>query len=177
MRLLGACVVGAAAIALATGCGTGTEKVIDSGTARPLIEKQIHASGGPAVKSIDCPQTKPEVGVTFTCHVTLQDGSAYDMKIRVDKVGAKHPLMTVVGSKLLIVGPSNVEPLIEEQIEETGAPPLKSVTCEHVKAKVEQTFTCEVKLGGGHVSVDGFKVLKLSDTAAPEFAIKTLRVE
>jgi hypothetical protein len=177
MRLLGACAVGAVAAVVVIGCGTGTEKVIDSSTARPLIEKQARASGEPLPKSIECPQTKPEVGVTFVCHVTVQDGSAYDMKIRVDKVGAKHPLLTVVGSKLLIVGPSNVEPLIEEQIEETGAPPLKSVTCEHVKAKVGQTFSCEVKLGGGHVAVDGFKILKLSDTAAPEFAIKTLSVE
>lgn len=162
---------------LGIGCGTGTEKVIDSGTAAPVIEKQLRASGVPAQKSIDCPDTKPEAGKTFTCHVTLQDGSAYDMTIRIDKVGAKHPLLTVVGSKLLVVGPSNVEPLIEEQIQETGVPPLKSISCQHVAAAVGKTFTCKVILGGGHIATDAFKILKLSPTESPEFAIKTLSVE
>lgn len=162
---------------LVAGCGTGTEKVIDTSTARPLVEKQIRASGAPPLKSLDCPQTKPKVGVTFSCHVTVRDGSSYEMKIRVDKVGAKRPALTVVGTKLLIVGPSNVKPLVEEQIRETGAAPLKSLSCQHVAATVGNTFTCKLTLVGDHVAVDAFRVLGGTTTATPSFAIKTLRVE
>ena len=131
----------------------------------------------PPAKSIECPQTEPKAGEAFTCHVSTQDGSSYEMTIRIDKVGAKHPLLTVTGSKLLIVGPSNVEPLIDEQIEENGAPRAKSVTCQHVVATIGQTFTCKATLANGQVLTDSVRILKLSDTAPPEFGIKALSLE
>ena len=176
--LLLACASGIAALLLVAGCGTSSEKVIDSSTAKPAIEKQIQSSGAPAAKSISCPQTQAKAGKTFTCDVTLQDGTAYEMTIRIDKVGAQHPLLTVVGSKLMTVGPSNVKPLIDEQLRSTGAPAAKSIGCQHVAATVGNTFTCKATLVDGHVVTDTFRVLKVSATGAPpSFAIKTLSIK
>jgi hypothetical protein len=170
--IAGVLVLGALALG---GCGS-SQKVIDSSTAAPVIHKQIAVSGAPAAKSIDCPQTVPADGKTFTCHVALQDGAAYDMTIRVDHVGSQRSLLTVVRSLLVTVGASNVKPLIEQQIRTAHAPALKSITCQNAPATVGTTFTCKVTVADGHVLADQFRVLTVSGTAPPTFQIKGLGV-
>lgn len=172
-----ACLAGALALVTAAGCGTSSEKVIVSSTARPVIDKQARVSGLPLSKSVDCPQTKPETGATFTCDATLKDGTAYEMTIRIDKAGAERPLLTVVRSQLTTVGPATVKPLIDEQIRETHAPAAKTITCQHAAATVGNTFTCKVILVDGHVVTDAFRVLKVPANVPAEFSIKTLSIE
>lgn len=86
-RLAQACAAAAAA-SLAAGCGTSTStststtsKTVDASTVRPVIDKQIDASGAPSAQSVSCPTVSAANGKTLTCHVTLQDGSAYDIVI------------------------------------------------------------------------------------------------
>jgi hypothetical protein len=98
------------------------------------------------------------------------------MTIRIEKAGAKRPLLKVVRSLPLTLGATNVKPLIYQQIRSTGAPAAKSISCQNVAAKVHNTFTCKVTLVDGHVLTDAFRVLKISGTEALSFAIKGLGV-
>jgi hypothetical protein len=161
-----------AAALLAAGCGTST-KVVDASTVRPVIDKQIQASGAPAARSVSCPVIDAANGKTLTCEVTLRDGSAYDMTIRVDSVASQRPLLTVVAARLLTIGSSNVKPMIDDQLNGTHVGAAKAIICEHVAAKVGATFTCTVHLESGHVITDGFTLQTLGATG-PTFLIKTL---
>jgi hypothetical protein len=150
--------------------------VVGAPTVRPVIDKQIEVSQGPPAQSVSCPVVDAVAGKTLTCHVTLQDGSAYAMTIRIDKLEGNRPLLTVVATKLLTVGPFNVKPLIDDQLSSLHLAPAKTTTCQHVAAKIGVTFTCTVMLVNGHVVTDGFKLETVSATG-PTFVIHTLSVK
>ncbi len=156
--------------ALFAGCSVsfGTSDTIKQDdevkNARNFIDQQLTSL--PATKSVDCPDgVSTDVGTTFTCTATMQNGQEITIPLRVASHSGSH-------------GTLSSDPAIVDQalavnlIYQAAKSPVRSVDCPTgAKAKKGATYTCQATLQSGEIDEITVKVVDILPSGAQRLAI------
>jgi hypothetical protein len=83
--------------ALALGACGGSSPTIAQHSEKSLAQTGLEKVTNTPAKSIDCPTgVQAKVGVTFDCHLTMNDGTQFLFTERVDQVSGKQGRLEIV---------------------------------------------------------------------------------
>jgi hypothetical protein len=126
-------------VALAAGCGSDT---IDADQVEQDIEQDLSTATA-RIESISCPDdVEKEKGATFQCDARLSGGGKAKVDVKqTTAAGGYEPSFT---PNSVQIADNSLEPVLEEELADTGLEGAKVDCPDLVKVQTGKTFSCSV---------------------------------